>query len=236
MAVLTAFAILVVASAGAEVRVPILVGTTPESPGVSIHPLVYGRVNGVITSSLPRALRLQAVRSGVGGPTVSLYADSECDGTPLASGSGEQFEAQGIEITVAPNVTTTIYADETDGVETSDCSGGLSYKQVSAPPAAPTVSSVSPASPANDNFPLVGGSAEDGATVGLYDNAACSGHDCGMDAQQLRMLDGESGELDQGAGHRRRRHSGNRCIVGSLELRQSCRHTGRHQDRNVDYP
>jgi hypothetical protein len=106
---------------------------------------------------------------------VRLYADSACETSPLASGSAVQFEAQGIEITVPSNATTTVYADETDGVESSDCSNGLSYKQVTAPPATPSVRSVSPVSPADDNFPEVSGGAEEGAAVALYDNASCSG-------------------------------------------------------------
>jgi beta-mannanase len=42
------------------------------------------------------------------------------------------------------------------------------------PPAAPTVSSVSPASPANNNSPAVIGSAEAGSTVKLYTNNTCT--------------------------------------------------------------
>jgi Tol biopolymer transport system component len=43
------------------------------------------------------------------------------------------------------------------------------------PPAAPSVTAVSPASPANDNTPKISGTAPAGTTVSLYDNAACSG-------------------------------------------------------------
>ncbi len=43
------------------------------------------------------------------------------------------------------------------------------------PPAAPTVSAVSPASPANDNTPKVSGTAPAGATVTLYGSATCTG-------------------------------------------------------------
>src|SRR6185437_3325278 len=169
------FMALSASSANAEVRVPALVGTNPESPGVSIHPLVYGRVNSAITSVVFGGGGLRQVASGGAGVTVRLYTDPECKTNLLASGSSAQFEAQGIEITVPSNETTVVYADETDGVETSDCSAGLSYKQVTAPPEMPTVSSVSPASPADDNVPQVGGSAEEGAAVAVYDNASCSG-------------------------------------------------------------
>jgi hypothetical protein len=134
--------------------------------------LVYGRGNGLITSVLTRRLKLS---SGSGSIEVRIYSDSTCQSSLLASGSLERFEGQGIEVTVSPDVTTTLYADETDGAETSNCSSGLTYKQVSAPPAVPTVSSVSPVGPANDNRPVVSGSAEEGATVTLYDNASCSG-------------------------------------------------------------
>jgi glycosyl hydrolase family 26 len=43
------------------------------------------------------------------------------------------------------------------------------------PPAAPTVSGVSPSSPANNNSPKVTGSAEAGSTVRLYTNSTCTG-------------------------------------------------------------
>jgi hypothetical protein len=42
-------------------------------------------------------------------------------------------------------------------------------------PAPPVVTGVSPASPANQNDPLVQGTAPDGTTVDVYDNASCSG-------------------------------------------------------------
>jgi len=45
----------------------------------------------------------------------------------------------------------------------------------STPPAAPTFSGTSPASPANDNSPLIRGSAESGSTVKLFAGADCSG-------------------------------------------------------------
>lgn len=166
---------LVPARSNAEVKTPVLMGTNPESPGVSIHPLVHGRDNGAITSVLTRSLRLGSTGSGGESVEVRIYTDPACQTGLLGSGSREQFEGQGIEVTVAPQATTTLYADETDGTETSGCSSGLVYKQVGAPPTTPTVESVTPTSPANDNFPLVSGTADDEATVALYGNAGCSG-------------------------------------------------------------
>lgn len=175
-----ALAAFVAAPASADVRVPVILGTTPGSPGVSTHPLVYGRVNGAITARLAKKARLWGSRlrreaTEAEEVTVRIYADPNCVTGLLASGSGAQFSGQGIEITVPMHTTTTVYADETDGTETSDCSSGLSYKQVTAPPAMPAVGSVSPVSPADDNVPLVSGTAEDGATVSLYGNAGCTG-------------------------------------------------------------
>jgi hypothetical protein len=43
------------------------------------------------------------------------------------------------------------------------------------PPAPPILGGTTPASPANNNFPLVFGSAEGGSTVRLYINSSCSG-------------------------------------------------------------
>jgi Bacterial Ig-like domain len=51
----------------------------------------------------------------------------------------------------------------------------VSFTVDATPPPPPTLSSTSPASPANDNSPKVEGSAEAGSTVALYTAADCSG-------------------------------------------------------------
>ena len=66
-------------------------------------------------------------------------------------------------------------ATATDAVNnTSACSSAASYTEDSTAPAAPTLTDTDPDSPADDNTPLVKGTAEDGSTVNLYTNATCA--------------------------------------------------------------
>src|SRR5207249_2901797 len=74
------------------------------------------------------------------------------------------------------NTSTTYYATAADAAgNVSACStSSITYVEDSNAPAAPTVSSTSPASPANNNAPKIIGSAEVGSTVTLYTNSACT--------------------------------------------------------------
>ena len=77
---------------------------------------------------------------------------------------------------MSDNATTHLSATATDAASnTSACSSSLSYVEDSTAPAAPSALSVSPSSPANNNAPVVKGTAEAGATVKLYATSDCSG-------------------------------------------------------------
>jgi hypothetical protein len=128
-------------------------GTDPASPANNNNPKVKG--------------------TAADGSTVNLYTTSDCSGAPLATGSAATFADPGIEVDVADNTTTRIYANDGSG-----CSGQamfVEYVEDSTAPAAPTVSATDPASPANNNKPKVTGTAEAGSTVKLYTAADCSG-------------------------------------------------------------
>ena len=86
-----------------------------------------------------------------------------------------QFASPGLTASVTDDATHEFSATATDAVNnTSACSSAASYTEDSTAPAAPTLTDTDPDSPADDNTPLVKGTAEDGSTVNLYTNATCA--------------------------------------------------------------
>lgn len=163
-------------AASAEIPAPPrLLATNPASPGTSLTPTIQGTVDGGIT----RRMNLDSEGGGTDlGPVyvVDLYTNPSCTGAPVATGSGDQLGAAGIPVTVLPDSTTTFYATATnDTAETSACSSGITYQQVTTAPSAPVVTGTNPASPANDNNPKVRGSAVPNSIVFIYDNPTCTG-------------------------------------------------------------
>jgi hypothetical protein len=156
-------------------RVPSLGGTYPSSPGISTAPRVFGSVSEVSTSRIG-GVRSSALTAGVGeGDTITIYAEPGCAGPEVATGTGPELENSGIPVTVAPGSNTIFSATNTDATGVSACSNAISYQQVNNPPAAPTVTAINPASPADNNLPHVVGSADAGSTVGIFTNPSCSG-------------------------------------------------------------
>jgi hypothetical protein len=117
----------------------VLTGTTPpssaSSPAESTTPRIRGGESGIIISVLrPRALRpVRTAAWGEAGNTVTIYTDSKCEGTPVATGTFEELKGTGIQVEVEEDSTTTFYASQTDSedpLETSPCSTpGLTYYQ-----------------------------------------------------------------------------------------------------------
>ena len=114
--------------------------------------------------------------SAESGSTVKLYTNDECL-DPEATGTAAAFASPGLAISVSDGSSSTFYAKAIDAAgNASACStDSVAYVEDSTPPARPSGLSVSPASPANDNAPMVSGSAESGSTVRLYTSSACSG-------------------------------------------------------------
>ena len=136
---------------------PAIEATTPASPANDLNPAVSG--------------------SAPAGSTVRIYASADCSGPVAAAGSNTEFAA-GLRLTapVAADATTQLSATATDAAaNVSPCSQPFAYAEDSTAPAAPALGAISPASPANDNGPMVNGSAEDGASVRLYESSDCSG-------------------------------------------------------------
>jgi len=168
--------------ARATLSPPILTETNPASPGASLTPRIKGRLDEVET----KVIHFGSGFLGVGGPIarglepnniVRIYTVPNCTGPVEGEGTASKLESEGIQVTVSTETTTTFYADQSDGEGgTSECSpGGLAYRQVASPPQAPTLDSVSPPSPANDNFPRLLGSADPEATVSIYPSSNCTG-------------------------------------------------------------
>lgn len=172
--VAVAFSLLVPAAAKATLT-PILTETTPASPGTSTQPHIRGSADGVITSAVGR--RADPVRTSALEPaaTITIYTSSTCTGPVAATGSAEELEGGGIGVHVSPDTTTTFYANQTGVGGTSECSNGISYRQVSSAPPAPVFTGVTPASPADENFPRLRGTADSAAIVYIFNNPDCSG-------------------------------------------------------------
>jgi alpha-tubulin suppressor-like RCC1 family protein len=134
---------------------PVLTATNPMSPSnASTTPTVTGTAGA--------------------GFTIRLFTDAQCAGAQAGTGTatGGAFS---IMVSVTANTTTTFYGTANNGVTTSACSSGLVYVHDNIAPTAPSALVTSPASPANNNTPVVRGNAEAGSTVQLFTTSNCSG-------------------------------------------------------------
>jgi hypothetical protein len=165
---------------------PVLTGTSPASPSTELRPRILGEAEeGIIVSTvgMPRAFG-----GGVSRATknphylITIYADDptcENSGAVVANGEAVTLEGEGIQVEqdVALDAVTQFYATQTDpeAAETSACSEGISYRQITTPPVAPEFTATSPASPANVNTPSLIGVAPAESTVLIYADPTCSG-------------------------------------------------------------
>jgi uncharacterized membrane protein YgcG len=73
---------------------------------------------------------------GDGDPdaTISIYTDDACSGAPAGTGSGDEFESSGIEVTVGDNSETSFYAKAGMAGFSSACSAdSMTYREVTPP-------------------------------------------------------------------------------------------------------
>jgi hypothetical protein len=179
--------LLVAASAAvaqAALPAPILTNTNPVSPGASLMPRIQGVIGGSETKAVSFGISLRAVGAiarDLAEPnnTVKLYTDPGCSGPIIGEGTAKKLvEGGGIQVnaSVTADTVTTFYATQENVNDASTCSAqGLAYRQVTTPPGAPILESVNPASPANENFPRLIGSADPDATVSIFAGPDCSG-------------------------------------------------------------
>jgi hypothetical protein len=155
--------------------VPVLESVNPASPANDNSPHLIGSADAEAT--------------------VSIYPNPSCTGLPIATGTGAAFGAGGIQVSVADNSETTFRATATLGGFASACSSSsISYREATPPPppsepgggsSAPGSSSGSPPAPpllrtipggrANDDTPLVAGTAPGATSVEIFDNPGCNG-------------------------------------------------------------
>jgi hypothetical protein len=159
---------------------PVLSAVAPASPANDNFPHLIGSTDGE--------------------STVNIYATSNCTGTPLGSGSAATFAGAGIQVPVADNSTTTFFAQAAWGGFSSPCSASsVAFQEVTPPadppstqpstppgssgngsppessPPAPPHLRTSPAGRANDNTPLVSGTAPGAASVRVFADPSCGG-------------------------------------------------------------
>ena len=134
---------------------PALTSTDPVSPANNNTPRIIGTAEAF--------------------STVKLYSTANCTGAELGNGTAAQLAAPGIQINVADNTTTQVYATAADvSNNVSACSAAIGYEERTPPPA-PNLTSTNPASPANNNTPRILGTAAPGTTVRLYSSNNCTG-------------------------------------------------------------
>lgn len=116
-----------VSQASAEPTKPKLGWTDPASPSTSLTPFVVGSSDGVITFSVPAmTFGTRPILSSNPSNTIKLFTDAGCTSL-LAQGTAGEFDSTGIQVTVKPDTTTAIYANQTEGSETSGCSDPIFY-------------------------------------------------------------------------------------------------------------
>jgi hypothetical protein len=131
--------------------------------------------------------------------SVLIYANPTCAEPAVASGTGAAFSATGIQVSVVDDSEATFYARaRMAGFESGCSSSSISYREVTpppepggcgggagggggstpppagTPPPAPRIHTV-PGGTANDNTPLVTGSALGASTVRIFASTDCSG-------------------------------------------------------------
>ncbi|MBM4396336.1 MAG: fibronectin type III domain-containing protein, partial [Deltaproteobacteria bacterium] len=138
-------------------QAPVLTGTTPASPSNSV---TTPKVNGTTMAT----------------STVKVFKTADCSGAAEATGTSAANGTFSIQVTVAANAETTLYANVTSGSgNVSACSLGVTYVHDGVAPAAPVVTATDPVGPSNVAAPAVKGTAEAGSSVAVFTNATCSG-------------------------------------------------------------
>lgn len=181
--------LLIAPAARADLLTPMLISTNPVSPGASTTPRIKGAIEESDTKVITFGTSSLRPTTQDESPDniVRLYTAADCTGPVAGEGTVATLEGAGILVgtAVAPDSVTFYYATQTDGIETSACSQGLRYRQVTTPPAMPIVTSIDPDSPANNNFPRLIGSADPEGTVAVYASDSCGGGEVASGSGEL---------------------------------------------------
>ncbi|MBK9516838.1 MAG: hypothetical protein IPO09_05665 [Anaeromyxobacter sp.] len=107
------------------------------------------------------------------GATVQVFQAADCAGAAVASGVAVGG-AWAAGVAAPPDALTTWSARALDQAgNPGPCSAPHAFLEDSTAPAAPEVAALLPASPADDNAPLLAGTAEPGATVRVHTGGGC---------------------------------------------------------------
>lgn len=135
---------------------PVLTGFSPASPSNNVQPTLSGTAEP--------------------GSTVRLFSGTACSGTILTTAVALSSGAFSIVRTVAANTTSTFTASTVDAAgNVSACSSSISYRHDGQPPAAPSLTGFTPASPGTSLSPQLRGTAERSATVQVFAGSGCTG-------------------------------------------------------------
>lgn len=147
---------------------PSWVSTNPTSPTrMTIYPLIKGV-------------------AGTNTVFVQLFSNPSCTtNSQIGTGTAAQFQGTGIQVTVATNATTTIYAQDVDSANnTSACTHLFDFINDAVAPNAPAFGATNPASPNNSTTVplviLVSGTFQTGSlglspvTVNFFSDVACT--------------------------------------------------------------
>ena len=143
---------------GDTLMAPVLLGTRPGSPGLSQQPLFDGRAR-------PRV-------------TVELFKRADCEGPVDAVLTADTLGAFTFQASVAKDAKLTVSAraKDTSGYgQTSECSNPLEYQNDRTPPPPPVVTDTKWQYTSAGRRLTVTGTAEPGATVGIFIDVACMG-------------------------------------------------------------
>jgi alpha-tubulin suppressor-like RCC1 family protein len=111
--------------------------------------------------------------------SVTLFTNSACTGAAAYTGSANSSGVFSIPVTITANSSVTFYAKATDAaLNASACSSGpagsYTYAHDNQIPTVPVMSGINPNSPANENAPVLSGTAEAGVTVYVYAATPCT--------------------------------------------------------------
>lgn len=120
------------------------------------------------------------IGTAASGTTVLVFKGAGCSGDPVADGSAEELASGELDVFAETGgqaidgeyVFSAKAENDWNGV--TPCSAPITYVYDGTAPLEPTLS-LTPASPANDNAPLLQGSAEAGTRVDVYASSDCSG-------------------------------------------------------------
>lgn len=150
----------------------VALGCTPPSVAPPAAPFGLQLPAGAIGST--RAIQVRG--SAESGVTIELFLDATC-GTPAGSGTSEQFQGNGVTVTVPANQVTQLSARSSREGASSGCSLPISFTHDDVAPPAPVLTSWTALATGSMPRVRVDGTNEAGVRVFVFTNATCAAVD-----------------------------------------------------------